>query len=485
MSAPVAAPVGAKTPLTGRAWLVTGWLCLFMIINFADKAVLGLVAQPAMAELGLSPGQWGQIGSAFFFLFAVSSIFVGALASYVNTRWLILGMVIVWSAAQLPVFLGGGFMLLLTRILLGAGEGPAMSISLHATQNYFPAEKRAFPSNIVSMGASLGAVVAAPVLSIIIAGWGWRWAFGALVVIGLVWGLFWFFIGHEGPYARRAGKGGTDAAAAGAADAPDTTDDAEAAAEGTLAGSTSGDEATAEPAMAASSTEMLALVPARRVFGSGMWIAAGIAGFCCFWGQAILTTWVPQYIGGVMGVDTARIGLVVALPWLCGAVVLAFLGWFAQRLMSRGHSARVAVGGTFGISLVIGGIALLVLPHTAGIATFVALTLIGCFTVFPMAPTAVGFAVNPRQRAFVMATLTGLASVGGIISPMIAGTILQSAGYSAGDPSTLPALAHGLNLTFGITGAMLVAAGLLAVAFIRPEHARDRLQERNAIRENA
>ena len=122
MSAPAtaAAPVG-KAPVTGRAWLVTGMLCLFMIINFADKAVLGLVAQPAMAELGLSPGQWGQIGSAFFFLFAISSIFVGALASYVNTRWLIFGMVIVWSAAQLPVFLGGGFMvLLLTRILLGA-----------------------------------------------------------------------------------------------------------------------------------------------------------------------------------------------------------------------------------------------------------------------------------------------------------------------------------------------------------------------------
>lgn len=484
MSAPAtaAAPVG-KAPVTGRAWLVTGMLCLFMIINFADKAVLGLVAQPAMAELGLSPGQWGQIGSAFFFLFAISSIFVGALASYVNTRWLIFGMVIVWSAAQLPVFLGGGFMvLLLTRILLGAGEGPAMSISLHATQNYFPAEKRAFPSNIVSMGASLGAVVAAPVLSIIIAGYGWRWAFGALVVIGLVWGVFWFFIGLEGPFARRGAKGGATVQPAPDGQG-DVVADPEAAAEDTLAGSTSGDEETAA-GPAASSTELLHLVPVRKVFGSGMWIAAGIAGFCCFWGQAILTTWVPQYIGGVMGVDTARIGLVVALPWLFGAIMLAFLGWLAQRLMSRGYSARLAVGGTFGASLVLGGAALLVLPHTAGVASFVALTLIGAFTVFPMAPTAVGFAVNPRQRALVMATLTGLASVGGIISPMIAGTILQNAGYDAADPSTLPALAEGLNLTLGITGGLLVASGLLAIAFLRPEHARDRLQERHAIRES-
>ena len=83
-----------------------------------------------------------------------------------------------------------------------------------------------------------------------------------------------------------------------------------------------------------------------------------------------------------------------------------------------------------------------------------------------------------------MATLTGLASVGGIISPMIAGTILQNAGYDAADPSTLPALAEGLNLTLGITGGLLVASGLLAIAFLRPEHARDRLQERHAIRES-
>lgn len=37
-----------------RAWLITVMLVLFQIIAFADKAVLGLVAQQAIPELGIT-----------------------------------------------------------------------------------------------------------------------------------------------------------------------------------------------------------------------------------------------------------------------------------------------------------------------------------------------------------------------------------------------------------------------------------------------
>ncbi|WP_199257014.1 hypothetical protein [Tomitella fengzijianii] len=47
-----------------RAWLVVGLLVLFQIVNFADKAVIGLVSKPAMRDLGLSASQFGFIGSA-------------------------------------------------------------------------------------------------------------------------------------------------------------------------------------------------------------------------------------------------------------------------------------------------------------------------------------------------------------------------------------------------------------------------------------
>ncbi len=43
------------------------------IVNWADKAVLGIVAQPLMEELGLTASQVGLVGSAFFLTFAVAS----------------------------------------------------------------------------------------------------------------------------------------------------------------------------------------------------------------------------------------------------------------------------------------------------------------------------------------------------------------------------------------------------------------------------
>jgi hypothetical protein len=51
----------------------------FMVINFADKAVIGIAAVPMMQELQLGPRQFGLVGSSFFLLFAVSSVATGFL----------------------------------------------------------------------------------------------------------------------------------------------------------------------------------------------------------------------------------------------------------------------------------------------------------------------------------------------------------------------------------------------------------------------
>ena len=147
-----------------RAWLITALLVLFQMINFADKAVLALVAEPVMAELGLSATQFGFIGSAFFFLFAISGIAVGFLAEKVQTRWLLLIMGASWALLQFPMLFGGGLTtLLITRIVLGAAEGPASSISLTHVQGWFEPSARGFPSSLVASGTMLGPIIAAPI----------------------------------------------------------------------------------------------------------------------------------------------------------------------------------------------------------------------------------------------------------------------------------------------------------------------------------
>ena len=115
------------------AWKITFLLFLFMLVNFADKIVVGLAGVPIMTELKLDPEQFGQLGSSFFLLFSISAIIVGFIVNSVPTRWVLLAMAVIWSIAQFPMVGTVSFTtLLICRVILGAGEGPAFAVAARA-----------------------------------------------------------------------------------------------------------------------------------------------------------------------------------------------------------------------------------------------------------------------------------------------------------------------------------------------------------------
>src|SRR5215472_17929681 len=132
------------------AWTGVGLVFLFMLINFADKAVVGLSSAPIMQDLGLSRTQFGLLGSAFFLLFSISGVGVGFLANRVSTKVIMLTMSIVWSATLLAVSAVSSFAVLLaSRVILGAAEGPAFPVALHTVYKWFGNAHRALPTSIV------------------------------------------------------------------------------------------------------------------------------------------------------------------------------------------------------------------------------------------------------------------------------------------------------------------------------------------------
>lgn len=436
-----------------------------------------------MRELQLSASEFGAIGSAFFLLFAVSSIAVGFLAGKVSTRWILLTMGLCWAVVQFPILLGGGAAVLLVgRILLGAAEGPATPISLQHVQGWFPATERGLPSSLVAVGSTLGPVIAAPILAAIIASpaWGWRWAFGFLGIVGLAWSLLWLLFGRDGRYSHtnksnEVPRVGTEQESPAAE--PDT------AASGVTPGrdrSELNDGGSIAP-----HADLLGLVPIRRVIGSRMFLVAIFAGAGCFWTQGFLTTWSPKYLGAVVLLSPEMIGLVSTFPWLIGAAVLLALGCASRILMRRGVTVRWALGALFAGTLLAAGICFLLLPRVDGWVAVAVMTIgAGMAMTFPLAPTAVAFSVASRQRAAVMATLTGLASIGGVIAPVMVGTLMDRAGYAPapkGMPETAEMalrLAGGMNSSFLLIGAYLVVVGLLSLLLLNPDRTARRLQEK-------
>ncbi|MCR5978031.1 MFS transporter [Gordonia jinghuaiqii] len=450
-----------------RAWVVTGMLVLFQIIAFADKAVLGLVSADAMAELGLTAAEFGFIGSAFFFLYAIVSVITGFLASKFSVKWILFAMGITWAVLQFPMLLGGGAaILLLTRIVLGGAEGPATAMSLTSTQTWFSPTRRALPSNLVAAGSTLGPVFAAPLLAWVIAVWGWRWAFGVLGIIGLVWVIAWWAIGADGPYRDRRGQSTQVADGSG----PDEA---------------SGGEDGATPAASTAAVDEQKPVVIWRALLSVAFLAAVIGGASNFWVQGFLTTWLPQYLGTVVGLDLGQVGMMTTVPWVVGALVLLGLGAIGQRLLRNGRTAHIAIAVPFGCAAVLAGICFIAIRMASGPTAVVLLCVAaGCSLAYPMTASAIGYAVGARQRPIMMATLGGVASFGAVISPSLVGWLMTKAGYVTPPKGEKPTaemaerMADGVHQAFTITGILLLVGGALCIAFLRPERLGATLQKR-------
>lgn len=439
-----------------RAWAITIMLVLFQIVAFADKAVLGLVAPHAMADLGITPVQFGFIGSAFFFLYAAVSIVTGFLASKFSVKWILLVMGVTWAVMQFPMLMGGGAaILLITRIILGGAEGPATAMSLTSAHGWFAPKNRALPSNLIAAGSTLGPVIAAPVLAWVILAWGWRWAFGFLGFVGFVWVAAWLIIGGDGPWAGSGKKVQSPA---------ELVDE-------TL------DQGTHDEVDKQNPVKIWAALL------NLTFLAAVVGGFSNFWVQGFLTTWLPQYLNAVIGLPLQQVGVVTTFPWIIGAVVLLLLGVLGQRLLRRGRSVQLAISVPFGLAAILAGICFIAVPNTSGFGAVALLSLAaGCSLAFPMTASAIGYTVGPKQRPILMATLGGIASIGAIVSPTLVGWLMTSAGYQPVPkgqpipPTMVEAMASGVNQAFTITGVVLLIGGIMAATLLRPGPTGQRLQ---------
>src|SRR3954465_10910405 len=85
------------------AWGMVALLFVYMVLNFADKIVVGLAGVPIMTELNLSPTDFSLLGSFFFFLFSLSSLVLSFIINCVPTRWVLPGLALLWALSQFPM----------------------------------------------------------------------------------------------------------------------------------------------------------------------------------------------------------------------------------------------------------------------------------------------------------------------------------------------------------------------------------------------
>ncbi|TXS48346.1 MFS transporter [Streptomyces sp. uw30] len=407
-----------------RSRTVLTLLALFIVINAADKAVLGLTAGPIKDELDLTATEFGTIASSFYLLFSLSAVSVGFLGDRIRPRPLLAVLALVWAAAQLPILLPAtGFAALVaTRVVLGAGEGPGYPLANYTAFTWFPEKRRALPSAVVVAGAAGGTVLAAPLVVLVSNSLGWRAAFGLLGAAGAVWAVVWLRLGGSGRYTARLGP------------------------------------AQDEPSRAAGEQPS---VPFWRVVTTGTWLGATFSAFAVMWTLALGFAWLPLFLEEQAGFSDAEVSGIVGLPALSMAVLVLTAGAVAHRLLRRGVTARVAQG-LVGASLpLLAGVCLL-LTTRAGPAVLLPL-LVLAFSAgngqTPLTNAAIADICPPGRRSAALGVSYALAALSSLLAPYVTGRIIDAA----------PTESVGYGRAFDLTAGLLITGAVLSAFLIRPD----------------
>ncbi|MDI1366243.1 MAG: MFS transporter [bacterium] len=170
-----------------RAW-VLGLLLLIYMSNFIDRTIVSVLQQPIKAELGLADWQLGMLGGTSFAVFyTLLGLPIARLADRRNRTPIIVVAVTVWSVMTGLCGLAQTYaQLFLARVGVGVGEAGGAPPAHSLIADYFPPERRATALAIYSLGLPLGALVGGVGAGLIAQHHGWRAAFIAAAIPGVV-----------------------------------------------------------------------------------------------------------------------------------------------------------------------------------------------------------------------------------------------------------------------------------------------------------
>jgi sugar phosphate permease len=271
-----------------------------------------------------------------------------------------------------------------------AGVLPSLS---RAFSRWLPARDRGRAFGLTLMAAALGGAATQPIVAALLERMSWRHAFPIFGAVGVVWAAAWFLWFRDDPHEHR----GVNAAELG------------------LIGC---EPETPHPR-----------VPWRKLLRSRGLLALCAMYFGAIYGWYFYITWLPSYLLRGRGFDVHATGWLASLPLLGIAGGALVGGWLSDALVRRfGLRAGLRGPGLVGLPLaalcVLGAIAtpdgrsaLFLLAGAAGSAAL------------GIAPAwNVCLAIGGRHAGVVSGAMNTFGNLGGALSPVVMGTVLDAFG---------------------------------------------------------
>jgi ACS family D-galactonate transporter-like MFS transporter len=387
------------------------------MLNYVDRSVMG-VAQPSLVrELAIGPELMGLIFSAFSWTYALAQIPGGLVLDRLGSRLTYGLSLALWSLATiLHGFMSSVVGLFSARLALGIAEAPCFPANSRILSTWFPQAERARANGVYSVGQYVGLGFMIPLLTYIVATFGWRALFFIFGGVGIVYALVWHTLYREPHESPRANQAELDYIAAG----------------GGLGGR--------HGRFVLSWAAVRALLRQRQILG------ASIGQFCGNSTLVFFLTWFPSYLATERGMDWIRSGFAASLPYIAASLGVLVGGVVSDGIIRRTGSA------TLGRKLPI--ITGLLLTSTMVLANFTPsntlVIAIMSVAFFGQGMVNLGWTLIADVAPKELMGLTGgvfnfCANLAGIVTPLVVGFVLGATGSFYG------ALAY--IATLGLVGA--------------------------------
>ena len=181
-----------------RKWWMLGFAFLATVINYLNRQTLSVMAPVLLQQFRISATSYSQIVFAFMLAYTFMNGVSGRLLDRLGTK-IGYGLTIAfWSGAEiLNAFSAGALSLGIFQFLLGVGEAGNYPAGVKLITEWFPPEERSYASGIFNSGASIGAILAPPLLAWIMLANGWRTAFVVIGLLGFLWLAGWLAVYRE------------------------------------------------------------------------------------------------------------------------------------------------------------------------------------------------------------------------------------------------------------------------------------------------
>jgi len=373
-------------------WVIIGLIAIATVINYIDRNALAVMWPEIALEIGATKEDYALLVTIFMVFYALGQFVFGKLFDKIGVRMGFALSIGLWSISiALHSVARSMLAFSVFRALLGISEAGAWPGAVKANAEWFPQEERAFAQGIFNAGASIGAIISAPLIAVLFLTMGWRATFLLAGALGLLWLLPWLVIYRRGPQPTAVSAAARRVLEASGAEQPP--------------------EATVAPVYVPTVKQLMSHrqswgVILTRFFLDPIW-----------W---LFVSWLPIYLAETFGFDIKQIGLFAWVPYV-GAMLGSLLGgWLSGLLIKSGRTIDVARKAV----ITLGGLIMMPCLLTAPSMTDPAMAVLVIAGVLFGFQIAIGNIQTLPGDLFDGRSVGSLAGIGGMAA--VAGTLLTT-----------------------------------------------------------